>query len=219
MYAEADLLPLSALQHLLFCERQCALIHIERLWLDNALTVEGHHLHERVDAGISESRRDLRIVRSMWLRSNQLGLIGKADIVEFHRRSDASDGGVRLDGRPGRWLPHPVEYKRGKPKRDLSDKVQLCAQAMCLEEGLGVPVPRGAVFYGRTRRRLVVEFDQTLRAAVVKASVRLHELVREGRTPPGVKEAKCERCSLLPVCLPAVSELAGSAVEYLEKAL
>src|SRR6266567_7026185 len=144
MYDEEDLLPLSALQHLVFCERQCALIHIEGVWADNALTVEGSHLHDRVDemGPRIESRGDLRIARGVALRSLRLGLSGRADVIEFHR---VTEGGVELAGVSGLWRPFPVEYKRGRPKRDRCDEVQVCAQARCLEEMLETAVPAGAL--------------------------------------------------------------------------
>jgi CRISPR-associated exonuclease Cas4 len=134
MYTEDDLLPLSALQHLLFCERQCALIHIEQAWSENLFTAQGRIMHERVDDGGRVTRGDVRRESGMPLRSLRLGLIGKADMVEFYRQSDSS------------WLPYPVEYKRGKAKKENWDKVQLCAQAICLEEMLEVAVPEGALF-------------------------------------------------------------------------
>ena len=137
MYTEDDLLPLSGLQHLLFCERQCALIHIEQAWAENRFTAEGRIMHERVHKEDRESRGDIRVEYSMPLRSLRLGLIAKADVVEFHRNRGLSDG---------KWIPFPVEYKRGKPKKDNADKVQLCAQALCLEEMLDVEVTSGALF-------------------------------------------------------------------------
>ena len=141
-YTEDDLLPLSGLQHLLFCERQCALIHIEQVWAENVLTAEGRIMHERVHEEGKESRGDVRIEFGMPLRSLRLGLIAKADVVEFHRDREYPDD---------LWRPFPVEYKRGKPKKGNFDKVQLCGQAMCLEEMLDVEIPAGALFYGKTR--------------------------------------------------------------------
>lgn len=205
-FDEDDLLPLSALQHLLFCERQCALIHIERLWAENRLTVEGHHLHERADAGRGETRGDLRVARALPLRSLRLGLTGKADVVEFH-------------GQLGAERVVPVEYKRGRPKENRSDEVQLCAQALCLEEMLGVVVPAGALFYGTTRRRTEVPFDAELRATTEEAAARLHALVSSGTTPRAVREPKCESCSLLELCLPAPANRSRSAAGYLERGL
>lgn len=203
MYSEDDLLPLSALQHLLFCERQCALIHVEQLWADNRLTVEGTHLHRRVDGAPGETRGDVRTTRSLALRSLRLGLTGKADVVELHRTA----GGER---------PFPVEYKRGRPKRDRSDEVQLCAQALCLEEMLGVAVPAGALFYGETRRRTDVPFDAGLRARTEEAARRLHELVRTGITPRARREAKCDACSMLELCIPDPPLGPRSAARYLD---
>lgn len=196
----SDSLPLSALQHLLFCERQCALIHLERLWEENRFTAEGRVLHGKVDEGRGESRPGRRITRSLQLRSEVLGLHGVADVVELVRRPD------------GGWQPFPVEYKRGKPKAHDADLVQLCAQAICLEEGFGVPVPEGALFYGQTRRRLDVVFDDGLRELTQRTAARLHELIATGVTPRAIREKKCEACSLLEVCLPdAMSRPHGTA--------
>ena len=152
MYSEDELLPLSALQHLLFCERQCALIHIEQAWSENLFTAEGRIMHERVDSGGRESRGAVRLAYGLALHSFRLGLAGKADVVEFHR-----DGA-------GNWQPFPVEHKRGRAKKENWDRVQLCAQAICLEEMLGTAVPAGALFYGKSRRRQDVVFDAELRA-------------------------------------------------------
>ena len=152
MYSEDDLIPLSALQYLIFCKRQCALIHIEQAWAENLFTAEGKIMHERVHAADRQSRGKVRIEYSMWLRSLRLGLIGKADVVEFHRKSVSQKTGSAV------WQPFPVEYKRGKPKKNNCDKVQLCAQALCLEEMLNVEVPSGALFYGKKRRRTDVVF-------------------------------------------------------------
>jgi CRISPR-associated exonuclease Cas4 len=210
-FAEDDLLPLSALQHLLFCERQCALIHVEQVWADNRLTVEGSHLHRKADSGQAESRGDVRTERGVALRSLRLGLIGKADVVEFHRS--------RAVGAES-WLPFPVEYKRGKPKRDRSDEVQLCAQALCLEEMLGAEVAGGALFYGTTRRREDVAFDADLRSATEDAAARLHRLIASGATPRAVRERKCDNCSLVDLCLPpAPRRAARSVAAYLDEAL
>ncbi len=197
MYEENDLLPVSALQHLLFCERQCALIHVEQVWVENRFTAEGRVLHERAHEASSEWRDGVRIVRALRLRSLRLGLIGVADVVEF---------------REGK--PFPVEYKRGKPKTNACDEVQLCAQAMCLEEMLGCEIAAGALFYGKTRRRKDVSFDAALRTLTEDAAQRLHRLVQAGVIPPAVYEPKCESCSLKDVCLP---ELHRSAERYLQQ--
>lgn len=208
VYTEDDLLPLSALQHLLFCERQCALIHVEQLWAENRLTVEGRHLHERADSSAAGTRGDVRTVRTLPLRSFRLGLAGRADVVEFH--ADPTGGPAR---------PFPVEYKRGRPKRDDSDRVQLCAQALCLEEMLGVPIAAGALFYGTTRRRLDVAFDAALRCTVETSAARLHALVASGVTPRAVREPKCDNCSLLDLCVPDALGPRRSAGRYVDRLL
>lgn len=226
-----DLLPISALQHLLFCERQCALIHLEGLWAENRLTVEGRQLHDKAHGeragprggGRTESRRrsaepdvqsrsgdavgsgqPVRIVRGLSLACYRLGLVGKADVVEF--RGDPP-------------VPFPIEYKRGRPKRGLMDKVQLAAQALCLEEMLGLAVPAGAIFYGSTRRRLEVPIDAALRAATEDAAARLRAMISSSVTPRARREKKCDRCSLLNLCLPGGTGPEKSALRYLRSHL
>jgi CRISPR-associated exonuclease Cas4 len=206
--SEEELLPISALQHLLFCERQCALIHVEGVWAENRLTVEGRHLHEKAHDGPSELRAGVRIARGLCLRSFRIGLVGKAVVVEFRAGPEGPTGSA-----------FPVEYKRGRPKRHEADRVQLCAQALCLEEMLGSPVPTGALFYGRTRRRLDVTFDERLRRLTEETARRLHALVASGRTPSAVREPKCDNCSLLHLCLPEAMGPRRSAERYLEQAL
>lgn len=189
VYSEDDLIQLSALQHMLFCERQCALIHIEQIWSENLFTAEGRIMHDKVDTGSPETRGKIRLEFSMPLRSLRLGLIGKADVVEFHKVSS-------------KWIPFPVEHKRGKPKQDNSDKVQLCAQAICLEEMMNVEIPKGALFYGKTRRRLEVALDKDLRMETEETAKKVHELIKSRVTPPPEFSKKCESCSLLQVCMP-----------------
>jgi CRISPR-associated exonuclease Cas4 len=185
MYEEDQLLPLSGLQHLVFCERQWALIHLEQQWEENRLTAEGNLLHEAAHREGKESRPGVKICRGLRLRSLHLGLAGQADIVEFHDRQ-----------------PFPVEYKRGKPKADLSDRIQLCSQAMCLEEMLDLTIPNGALFYGTTRRRMDVAFGETLRQEVERLAERMHDLYTKKRTPIVEYAPKCDNCSLIEICLP-----------------
>ena len=229
MYSEDDLLPVSALQHLAFCERQWGLIHLEGIWEENRLTVEGRQLHERVDSAETESRGDVRIARGLRLRSLRLGLTGRADVVEFHRWAGpavtpAAEGrgplpAITLAGVPGWWQPRPVEYKRGRPKKDRCDEVQLCAQALCLEEMLEVAIPSGAFFYGRPRRRHEVSFDRSLRDETERLATRLHQLAEAGETPRASYEKKCNNCSLRSYCLPKATGTRRSARAYLTKAL
>jgi CRISPR-associated exonuclease Cas4 len=199
MESSPDLLPISALQHLKFCPRQCAFIHLERLWVENRLTAEGRVMHDAAHEAGAESRGDLRIARALPLRSHALGLQGVADIVEFHREPD------------GRWRPFPVEYKRGKPKPDSSDAVQLCAQALCLEEMLKTAVPEGALFYGRTHRRLAVSLDEALRGETRRLSAELHAFIAAGRTPPPVYAERCHQCSFYEICKPQAVTRSASA--------
>jgi len=216
-YTEADLLPISALQHLQFCERQCALIHLEQVWAENRLTIEGHQMHERVHEIGDEARGEIRIGHAVKLRSLRLGLIGVADVVEFRRTRDPK--GVVMAGAEGRWQPCPVEYKRGRPKPDVCDKVQLCAQAICLEEMLNASIPQGAIFYGKPRRRLEVPLDESLRHTCESTAERLHGLIQAGRTPPAIYSKKCESCSLKDACLPKTAGKHKSANDYLNRAL
>ena len=209
-YTEDDLLPLSGLQHLAFCERQCALIHIEQAWAENLFTAEGRVMHERVHEADRESRRDVRVEYSMPLRSLRLGLIAKADVVEFHRNRGPSGD---------KWRPFPVEYKRGRPKKDNADKVQLCAQALCLEEMLDVEVPSGALFYGKTRHRQDVDFDTDLRSETEDTAKRFHALVEAGKTPKPVYGKKCDSCSMKHLCLPKTVEKGRSIDSYLDNML
>ncbi len=191
---EEDYVPLSALQHQLFCPRQCALIHIERIWEENALTAEGRVLHENAHTPKAEKRRDLKTLTAVHLHSRQLRVAGVADVVELHRRD-------------GVWHPFPIEYKRGRPKAHQADEVQLCAQAVCLEEMHGVDVHEGALFYGQNRRRQVVIFDAQLRTLTTAAAHAVHALFESGITSPAVYDkGKCDACSLLAACRPRAME-------------
>lgn len=226
MFHEDDLLPISALQHLLFCERQCALIHVERLWEENRLTAEGRHMHDRAHQGEPETRGGLRTVRGLMIRSLRWGIVGQADVVEFL----APDGTPAAHALPNRisagtdadwsgWTVTPVEYKRGRPKKDDCDRVQLCAQALCLEEMLGVGIEVGSLFYGQRRRRTVVPLDEALRQRTVEAIRRLREMIVTRETPPAVREPKCNNCSLFDLCLPDTLSPRMSASQFFDHAL
>jgi len=217
MFEESELLPISALQHLEYCERQCALIHIERQWDDNRYTAEGTILHERADSEERENRKNIRIARGLRIRSMRLGIWGQADVVEFHRADD-SENAVRFPGTRGKWKPYPVEYKRGKPKTNQCDEIQLCAQALSIEEMLGVAIPEGALYYCTPKRRTVIQFDGNLRADTEAAIYRLHDLIRSRRTPKAVYGDKCKQCSLNNICLPHIGSQ-GTVKSYIEKEL
>lgn len=218
-YAEDCLLPLSGIQHLAFCERQWALIHVERQWAENQRTVEGHYLHERAhNPFLFDEVRGRLVARAVPLASRRLGVYGQADVVES-RPASREEGGVPLPGQDGFWLPSPVEYKRGKPKRDERDEVQLCAQAMCLEEMLGTVLPDGDLYYGQTRRRTHVRFTAELRHRVEELSRRMHELFGAGLTPPATKGTRCRLCSLVDVCLPGITRRPRSVTGYIRRSL
>lgn len=219
MFPEADLLAISALQHLAFCERQWGLIHLEQQWEENRLTAEGRVLHDRVHDAGTEARPGVIIARGLALRCLRLGITGQADAVEFQRGEADDESCVTLDGRKGFWRPFPVEYKRGKPKSDSIDEVQLCAQALCLEEMLGVRLSGGALFYGETRRRKDVPFDAELRAETEGLCLRMHELYSRGVTPAAVYSKKCERCSLINRCLPQAPLRDGAVANYFRRSL
>lgn len=201
-WQEEDYLQLSGLQHFAFCRRQWALIHIEAQWAENYRTVDGNLMHEHVhDQEARESRGNLLIVRGLAVHSARLGVSGQCDAVEFH----SSPEGISLAGREGLWLPYPVEYKRGKPKEHDADALQLCGQAMCLEEMLCCAIPEGALFYGEPRRRTVVEFTAQLRQQVSDYLSEMHELYRRQYTPKVKPTKACNACSLKDLCLPKLS--------------
>lgn len=210
MHTEDTLLSLSALQHIIFCERQCALIHIEQVWAENLFTAEGKILHERVDSGKDDSGGRVKIEYSLPIRSFRLGLIGKADVVEFHYAAKRSRKISQVK---------PVEYKRGKPKADNCDKVQLCAQALCLEEMLNIEIPDGDLFYGKQRRRQNILFDTALRSETEDTAKRLHELFDLRQTPEPVQTPKCQNCSLSQWCLPKIGGKNRIVENYLDRML
>jgi CRISPR-associated exonuclease Cas4 len=236
--------PISALQHLLFCERQCALIHVEQVWAENRFTAEGNVMHEKAHDGPDEMKAGVRIARGLDVKSESLGLSGQCDVVEFHRSAGVPPASGSVP------LPHetilPVEYKRGKPKAHRADEVQLCAQALCLEEmqssrahqGVEAPdvaasghllaqaataqaattIPEGRLFYGQTRRRTDVIFDAELRALTKETAQRLHELIDSRETPPAVYEArKCDACSLIELCMPNAMRFQKGAGAWFER--
>jgi CRISPR-associated exonuclease Cas4 len=190
-YQEEALIQLAALRHYMVCPRQCALIHIEQIWHENLFTAEGRILHDSAHSSKTEKRGNIKTVTGLRLRSLRLGLSGQADVVEFHREGKL-------------WRPFPVEYKRGRPKKGLEDMVQLCAQAMCLEEMLAIEVPEGAMYYGKTRRRLPVIMSAELRNITKETSLAVHDLLEQAKTPPPLATERCRPCSLAEACQPAV---------------
>lgn len=207
-------LPLSGIQHFVFCRRQWALIHVERQWQENALTAEGRIMHHRADDPFfTEKRKDVIIARSVPVFSPTLGLTGVCDVVEF----TLAPQGVQLPGREGRYLAAPVEYKRGKAKADHCDETQLCAQAMCLESMLAISIPTGFLYYGQTRRRVPVELTAELRELVQKAAKEMHGYFDRGYTPRVKPFKGCRSCSLADICLPQLQNKIMPASAYIRQ--
>lgn len=218
VYSEDELIMLSGIQHIAFCERQYALAYIEMQWEENISTIEGHHLHEHCDNPLDdESRKDLIILRSVPLISRRLGLTGRADVVELCRSDDDNtECTISIDTKEGRWFVLPVEYKRGRPKPDECDEVQLCAQNYALEEAYYIQISKGYLYYGETRRRHEVFFSDSLRQKTEELALRMHELFRSGVTPPPVPGKRCKGCSLMNLCLPGLKSVYGDVNKYLE---
>lgn len=207
-YAEEDYLKLSGIQHFVFCRRQWALIHLEQQWAENYRTTDGNIMHRNVhDSEYNESRGDIIITRGMAVASAVLGISGECDVVEFHW----DPTGVALNGRDGRYRVVPVEYKRGEPKENDSDIMQLAAQAVCLEEMLCCEIPEGFLFYGETRRRQRVEFTPELRRRLIGITEEMHELIRRGHTPAAKRSRSCNACSLKELCVPALEKRSASS--------
>lgn len=208
---EEDYRQISEIQHFAFCRRQWALIHIEQQWKDNLWTTEGEIMHKRVhDSSLSESRGDKLIIRGMRVKSENLCCAGVCDVVEFIR----NDNGVELNGRKGKWIPRPVEYKRGKPKEGHEDELQLCAQAICLEEMLICSILEGDLFYGEPHRRTTVHFTESLREEVKKLFNEMNELYKRGNTPKVKLQKRCRSCSLYDICVPQI-RTRSSAGDYI----
>ena len=213
-YADDELLSLSGIQHFRFCKRQWALIHIERQWEDNLHTAEGHIIHERVDDPFfNESRGEVLVSRAFPLVSYNLGLNGIADVIEYTR----SENGVSLPSHEGLWTMKPVEYKRGKPKIDERDEVQLCAQVMCLEEMFNVHIERADFYYNEIRRRIHLTISDDLRHLVASLAVEMHELFRNGATPAANVGNNCKLCSLVDVCIPKLTKKKISVGAYVKR--
>ena len=212
---EEDYLQLSGLQHFVFCRRQWALIHIEHQWAENFRTIDGAVFHENAhNTGFQESRGDRFITRGVSVCSSELGVSGQCDVLEYHRGST----GIPIAGKDGLWQPYPVEYKRGSPREDTGDTLQLCAQAMCLESMLCCDIPEGALYYGEVRRRKKVAFTPELRNQVRQMLAEMHELYRRGYTPKVKPTKSCNACSMKDLCLPRLMKT-RSVSAYLREAM
>lgn len=214
-YGDEDLLMLSGIQHITFCERQWALIHIEQQWAENKLTVEGNWMHQKVDDPLLMNRnKEVVTLRSVTLVSRRLGLYGISDVVEMVA-SSSEENAIRHPKYPGLWRLIPVEYKRGKPKKDQIDEVQLCAQAICLEEMYDICIEKGFLYYGETRHREEVLLTKELRTLVEEKCKRMHQLYEQKLLPPAIYKAHCKSCSLNDVCMPKVLTKTPKVNSYL----
>jgi len=202
MYSEEDYIQLSAVSHYVYCSRRCAFIHIYGLWNENTFTAKGRILHKNADSGEDESRGDKTIVRSLNVYSKSLGISGRCDVVEMN------DDGTKI-------IPYPVEYKSGKPKMDISDTAQLCAQALCLEEMMNVSIREAAIFYGKPRRRLLVDIDDNLRKETINIVQSIHSMIKVRKVPAAVYMKKCDTCSLVDMCMPKIKS--GRVKSYIEE--
>ncbi len=203
-YNEEDYLMLSGLQHFRFCRRQWALIHIEKQWEENYRTIDGKIVHENAhDQSFTESRGDIIITRGVNVFSRTLGVSGQCDVLEYHR----NENGIPLDGKEGNWCPYPVEYKRGAPRDDTGDVLQLCGQAMCLEEMLCCDISKGALYYNEIRRRVPVEFTEELRREVKRLILEMHDLYKKQYTPKVKPTKSCNACSMKELCIPKLSRV------------
>ncbi len=218
MFPDDLLLPISALQHLQFCRRRCALVHLEGAWQENRFTAEGQNLHQNVHDGSDTWEQGTRVTRGLRLISRQLGLYGVADVVEFVPADpdDPFSGEIPLLG--GFWTVRPVEYKRGHLKADRSFEVQLCAQSLCLEELFQIPVPFGLLYFGKSKRRKEIPNTTELREKTISLAEKLHDLIKSGITPPAEYSKKCDSCSLEPLCMPKLTEK-RQASNYLKKSI
>lgn len=211
---DSDFLMISGLKHFQFCRRRWALVHIEQLWEENVLTLEGHYMHERVhDEKFTEARGAVLLTRGMPVRSQELKITGVCDMVELYK----DENGVSIQGRPGRWKLYPVEYKLGQPDLQGADALQLCAQAMCLEEMFVTDIQEAALYYAKIKRRQRIPMTEELRQKVKASVTEMHQLMQKGYTPKAKMGKACKNCSLVEICQPKLTKQV-SASEYIRRA-
>ncbi len=214
-YSEDDYLMISGIQHFKFCRRQWALIHIEQQWDENVHTVMGELMHKKAhDPCLVEKRKDILVVRGLPVSSKTLGISGECDVVEFHRCEE----GVTLHGHRGTFSVYPIEYKKGRPKLTEEDKLQLTAQALCLEEMFSAEISEGAIFYGETKKREKVEITEELRKEVTDMFCEMHQYFARGYTPKVKYKKACSNCSLKEICLPKLAKIV-SVNAYMKQVL
>lgn len=215
MYAEEDYIMLSGIQHFAFCRRQWALIHIEQQWEENYKTTAGKLMHKKAhEEGSFEKRGDLLVTRGLRIASHELGFSGQCDVVEFHQDKN----GITVFGYDGKWSLIPVEYKHGRPKEHNADELQICAQAICLEEMFQTSIDEGFLYYGENRRRSKVIFGADLRNEVKNISNEMHELFHKGYTPKVKPSKQCKACSLENLCVPKLQKIVKVST-YIEQSI
>ncbi len=215
MYAEEDYIMLSGIQHFAFCRRQWALIHIEQQWEENYKTTAGELMHKKAhEEGSFEKRGDLLVTRGLRISSHELGFSGQCDVVEFHQDKN----GITVFGYDGKWSLVPVEYKHGRPKEHNADELQICAQAICLEEMFQTSIDEGFLYYGENRRRSKVIFGADLRSEVKNISNEMHELFHKGYTPKVKPSKQCKACSLENLCVPKLQKIVKVST-YIEQSI
>ncbi|BCP63644.1 CRISPR-associated protein Cas4 [Streptococcus suis] len=216
VYAEDDYLMLSGIQHFQFCKRQWALIHIYQEWAENEATTHGQFLHQKADNPyIKEKRKDFLVSRAMQVSSKELGLYGILDVVEFHK----DEAGISLSGKRGKWIPTIVEYKRGKPKKDERDIVQLVAQTMCLEETLACKIDKGYLYYHSVNKKVEISISAELRQLVIELARQMHELYQKRDLPKAEYFKNCQLCSLVDICMPRLSKKSRSVANYIQQSM
>ncbi len=202
MLDDDNYLPISALQHYAFCPRQCALIHVERQWQENVLTARGRIEHERVHDGYKDYRRGRRQLSGLYVRSEKMRMQGQLDVLELELLDAEAEDNLTLFGLKGQWDIYPVEFKHGEPKKNDCDRIQLCAQALCVEEMTGLAITSASLFYHRIRRREDVSLDESLRQKTVRVAEEFHAMFDSGFTPAPVYGSWCRSCSMMEICMP-----------------
>lgn len=214
-YSDEDCIAISGLQHLAFCKRQWGLIHLDQEWAENFLTAEGRVMHERVDSGYQEFRRGVRQYSGLHIRNLELGLYGRMDVLEVEE-TDGPSIDIPWINLSGNWKLRPVEFKHGKPKNHDADLIQLCAQALCIEEMTGIPITEGSIYYCEIRRRTEYSFSEDIRSRTIELTNEAHSLIKSGKLPTAEKNHNCKSCSLIEFCQPRVNQSARMEKYYQE---
>lgn len=216
-FPDESFIPISALQHFIYCPRRVALVHNERIWSDNRFTAEGNLIHEKAHSGVCEKSSNTRIVRNADIKSNTYGLIGKADVIELKRSVEPSGCTFSIPGVEGFWRPYIVEFKRGSAKQTLAYEVQVCAQVLCLEEMWNISIPESYLYYYERRHRTNIYIDSELRRLTVNSIIELRKIILSGILPKAELGKKCIICSLRDSCMPKISGMKDVSRQYVDR--